>query len=125
MHVEFETKWVMSIQGYIVEDFFMNFDRKEVIYIYIYIYINSYILQLLLNSIGKDVYPSKAKFYWIWWETGSGQPKPVSLWSSIEFDKKWVTSIQGYILKDFLLNLIGNQVCPIIAIFLKISYWVW
>ena len=95
----------------------IEFNRKSAISI------NSYILKdFLMNLIGNQLYLSKARFYWIWWEMSSGQPKPFSLWLNTEFDKKWAISVQVHILMDSLLNLMRNGSYPSKARFLRISY---
>ena len=75
-----------------------------------------------MNLIRNQLYPSKTRFYWIWWEMSSGQTKPFSLWLNTEFEKKWAISAQGHILKDSLLNLMRNGSYPSKATFLRISY---
>ena len=69
-----------------------------------------------------ELYPSKARFpwfsHWIWWAMSSEQSKLFSFWILIGFDKKWAISIQGHILRDFVLKSIRNEQYPAKARFL-------
>ena len=101
--IGFDKKWAISIQGHILRDF-------------------------VLKSIRNEQYPAKARFLYfhgIWWGMSTTQSKLFSYWFLILFIEKWAISRQGYILEDFVLKSIRNELYPSNDSFWRFYEWIW